>query len=80
MNLASTTCAGQNVTLQRLTIINFKQDTINILSKLQRAIKNIIRLESDPAGQILNSPHKKIQEKFLNFEIKTSTLFQLEIK
>lgn len=48
--------------------------------KLQRAIKNIIRLESDPAGQILNSPHKKIQEKFLNFEIKTSTLFQLEIK
>ena len=80
MNLASTTCAGQNVTLQRLTIINFKQDTINILSKLQRAIKNTVRLESDQAGQILNSPHTKIQEKFLNFEIKTSTLFQLKIK
>ena len=59
MNLASTTCAGQNVTLQRLTIINFKQDTINILLKLQRAIKNTIRIESDPAGQILNSPHEK---------------------
>ena len=50
-NLASTISGGQNETVQLLTIIDFIQDTIHYhFIKLQRAIKNTIRLQSDPEG------------------------------
>ena len=57
VNLASTTSGVQNKTVQLLTIINFIQDT---MTKSQRAMKNTIRFQLDPAGQIINLTQKKI--------------------